>query len=96
MAYLLFTINIVVVILGKHLENYWRTALNKWRCYYIVMVKTLKEVRIQPGPSVRFEQSEKYWTALCEKKRVNLSTGRKFVQHLWRQLENKTFFEITF
>ena len=86
MAYLLFTINIVVVILGKHLENYWRTALNKWSCYYIVMVKTLKEVRIQPGPSVRFEQSEKYWTALCEKKsESNLSNGRKFVQSLVKE-----------
>ena len=88
MAYLLFTINIVVVILGKHLENYWRTALNKWGCYYIVMVKTLKEVRLQPGPSVRFEQSEKYWTALCEKKRVksfNRSKTRPaLVKEAWK------------
>ena len=67
MAYLLFTINIVVVILDKHLENYWRTALNNRRCYYIVMVKTLKEVRIQPGPSVRFER-------LCVKKKKRVKS----------------------
>ena len=60
------------------------------------MVKTLKEVRIQPGPSVRFEQGEKYWTALCEKASQIFQPVENSSSHLWRELENKTFFEITF
>ena len=61
------------------------------------MVKTLKEVRIQPGPSVRFEQSEKYWQ-LCVKKKASqtFQPVENSSSRLWRKLENETFFEITF
>ena len=58
------------------------------------MVKTLKEVRIQPGPSVRFEQGEKFWTALCEKRAsqifqpVEISSSR-----LWKKVENKSIYQ---
>ena len=62
------------------------------------MVKTLKEVRIQPGPSVRFEQSEKYWTALCEEKTVSqiFQPVGNSSSHVWRKLQNMSSFEITF
>ena len=61
------------------------------------MVKTLIEVWIQPGPSVRFDQSEKYWTALCEKKASQIfQPVENSSSHLWRKLENKTFLKLLF
>lgn len=49
------------------------------------MVKTLKEVRIQPGPYVRFEQSENIERLCVKKSESNLSTGRKLVQSLVKE-----------